>query len=175
MKKFILIVIATVFTASLAACNTASPADDVIRIHIRANSNSAEDQAVKTEVVKEVTDYLTPVLAECDSKAEAIEAIKSNLREIERTADNKLVECGKMYASTAKAVREEFPARQYGGYVFDRGEYDALIIELGSGEGDNWWCVAFPPLCFVPSGDGENFRYKSKIVEIIEKFFKEER
>ena len=67
---------------------------------------------------------------------------------------------------------EYFPERIYGEYTFPAGRYDALIIELGSGEGQNWWCVAFPPLCFVPnSSGGEKVVYKSWIKEILDRIF----
>ena len=79
---------------------------------------------------------------------------------------------GFCYTSTARVSKEIFPTRSYDGVVFDQGEYDALIIDLGDGTGDNWWCVVYPPLCFV-GGEvtGKNLVYKSKLQEIIQKFF----
>ena len=68
---------------------------------------------------------------------------------------------------------EEFPTRVYGGLTLENGFYDALIIELGSGKGDNWWCVVYPPLCF--SGEGTNYVYKSKLKQIINDFYEKQK
>jgi stage II sporulation protein R len=82
-----------------------------------------------------------------------------------------LLQKGYSYGARASVRRERFPTRVYGEYVLERGEYLALIVELGKGEGDNWWCVVYPPLCFV--GDsGAKLVYKSKIAEIIERWKK---
>ena len=67
--------------------------------------------------------------------------------------------------------KENFPKREYDGYVFPEGEYDALMIYLGEGKGDNWWCVAFPPLCFVPADGGEDITYVSWVKEFLEDIF----
>ena len=79
---------------------------------------------------------------------------------------------GFSYISKAKLAKEEFPTRKYDNLVLEQGFYDALILDLGSGEGNNWWCVVYPPLCFLEtSPTGENVVYKSKLVEIIKSFF----
>ena len=75
------------------------------------------------------------------------------------------------YAARAEVRTEEFPTRVYGDYTLPAGTYTALIVELGSGKGDNWWCVVYPPLCFAGSSQG-NVVYKSKIAEIIENWKK---
>ena len=74
-----------------------------------------------------------------------------------------------VYKSRAVLREELFPTRTYDNLTLESGFYDALIVELGEGKGDNWWCVVYPPLCFVESGHG--YVYKSKIVEIIKNFF----
>ena len=97
--------------------------------------------------------------------------INKNLWKIESIADNVLVEEGFDYTASAKINNEYFPSRSYDGEVYPADYYDALIINLGSGSGDNWWCVAYPPLCFVGEGMGNNIQYKSKLVEMISNFF----
>jgi Stage II sporulation protein R (spore_II_R). len=173
MKKiFYLILILAVCAAaclSLVGCNMESSTPDCIRIHIRANSNDQPDQSIKLLVKDAVVDCLTPVLAECETKDEAYAAIGENLEAVTWAANSVLSENGYRYTANAELRQEKFPARKYLEYTFPSGTYDALIIELGSGEGDNWWCVAFPPLCFV--GDEEDFYYKSKLLEIIEKYY----
>lgn len=139
-----------------------------LRIHIRADSNEEGAQAVKYKVRDEVVSYLTPLVASCNSKEEAMEKIGARLTEIAAVAQRTLRENGFGYGARAGLRREEFPTRVYENVTLGAGVYDALILELGSGKGDNWWCVVYPPLCF--SG-GENIVYKSKIAEIIQTFF----
>ena len=141
---------------------------DYLRIHIRANSNSSIDQRVKYQVKDEIVDALIPLLAYAETKQESEEIIKANFDLIESVADRVLKENGFNYTSTAKLSYEEFPTRSYDGLTLEKGFYDALILELGSGSGDNWWCVVYPPLCFT-QGSSENIVYKSKIWEIIQK------
>ena len=140
---------------------------EYLRIHIRANSNDEDDQRVKYLVRDEVVEYLVPVVAGCESKKALQNALNQHISSIEKVADGVLCNYKKEYRSTAVVREEEFPTRIYGDLTLEAGYYDALIIELGSGEGDNWWCVVYPPLCFVGSANGENFKYKSKIAEII--------
>jgi stage II sporulation protein R len=95
--------------------------------------------------------------------------LKNNLLEIERVANAVLKDGGFTYTCKAKLVTEEFPTRVYDGFTLEQGIYDALILELGSAKGDNWWCVVYPPLCFA-SPNGKNVVYKSKIAEIIRRW-----
>ena len=175
MKKAILIALlfaAVVLTACLfgtAGAGENSQTAAYLRVHIRANSNGADDQAVKYEVRDGVVEYLTPVVAECETKAAAVDAIGARLGEIETVAERILEENGYAYGARASVRKEEFPTRVYDGATLPAGVYDALILELGSGRGDNWWCVVYPPLCFT--GGNANVVYKSKIAEIIQKFF----
>lgn len=145
------------------------PQTEYLRIHIRADSNDEKAQAVKYLVKDAVIEYLTPYVAECDTKIKAKTLLVDRLEDIERVADNVLKENGFDYKSRANVKNEKFPTRVYGNFTLDSGFYDALIIQLGSGKGDNWWCVVYPPLCFT--GDvGAGYVYKSKIYEIIRKF-----
>ena len=177
MKKFavvglILAAIVGVVFASFGHGRGGADAEDnaaYLRVHIRANSNSSEDQSVKYKVRDEVVEFLTPVVANCETKAKAIEKIGANLAGVERVAERVLAENGFFYGARASIRQEEFPTRIYDGVTLAAGVYDALILELGTGTGDNWWCVVYPPLCFT-SGNG-NVIYKSKIAEIIRKFF----
>lgn len=173
MKNFcivffvLIIIIATaVCAAELSAPQTET---EYLRIHVRANSNGEADQTVKYEVKDEVVKFFTPYAAECTSKERAEEILTSLLPEIEEVCDRVLKKNGFDYASRASLKREKFPTRVYGDLTLEEGIYDALIIELGSGTGDNWWCVVYPPLCFT-SGNG-SVRYRSAIYDIVRKFF----
>ena len=143
---------------------------EYLRIHIRADSNDREAQAVKYQVRDRVVEYLTPIVAECQTKKEAMQKMQSALKQIEAEANKVLLKNGFSYGATAVLDTESFPTRIYGEYVLPAGEYSALILYLGRGKGDNWWCVVYPPLCFV--GDkGAGVIYKSKIREIIKNFY----
>ena len=144
---------------------------DYLRIHIRANSNSDADQSVKYEVKAAVVEALTPLVLGARSKEQAEEIISENLWLIDETSERVLRENGFYYGAKARLCDEQFPTRTYGDLTLESGVYDALIVDLGSGEGDNWWCVVFPPLCFVADGEGEDVTYKSLIVEWFEKLF----
>lgn len=144
---------------------------EYLRIHIRADSNEAQAQAVKYKVRDAVVEYLTPLVAECKTKGEAMVAMGNALKEIAAVANEVLEEEGFFYGASAALKQEQFPTRIYGEYILPAGEYSALILRLGRGEGDNWWCVVYPPLCFVGDGNA-NVIYKSKIKEIINKFYR---
>ncbi|MDE7401761.1 MAG: stage II sporulation protein R [Clostridia bacterium] len=165
----IIAVIATVVFVSKAG-NGEKADTDYLRIHVRANSNEQIDQSVKYKVKDAVVEFITPYAAQCTDKERAMEIIKGILPEIEKVCDRVLKENGFSYTSRASVRAEEFPTRVYGELTLESGIYDALIIELGSGTGDNWWCVIYPPLCFT-SGNG-NVQYRSAIADIINKFFK---
>lgn len=143
---------------------------EYLRIHIRANSNDEQDQAVKLKVKDAVVEYLIPLLAKAETKEDAERILRSHKEEIALEAANALRKEGFRYGAKADVKSEEFPTRQYGSETFPSGVYDALIVELGEGKGDNWWCVAFPPLCFTPNANSKNIVYKSKIIEIINKW-----
>ncbi len=143
--------------------------DAYLRIHIRADSNEAEAQSVKYYVRDKVVEYLTPLVAEYDTKTQAMAGVEAHLKEIAEVAAQALRSKGFFYGAQAELKKESFPTRVYEGHVLPAGEYSALILRLGSGAGDNWWCVVYPPLCFS-APTGKNVIYKSKIWEIIERF-----
>ncbi|WP_188207618.1 stage II sporulation protein R [Alkalibacillus aidingensis] len=124
--------------------------DEAIRLRILANSNSEEDQELKEEVRNEVNEQITEWVEELTSIETARDTIKENLPEIEKTVanltgdDDFTVEFGDV----------EFPDKVYDRFVYPGGTYEAILITLGEGEGDNWWCVLFPPLCFVEFSSG---------------------
>lgn len=172
MKKIVLSAVVFVFALICILSFKPRTNAEFLRVHIRANSNSDEDQSVKYIVKNAVVEYLTPILAQCESKEESMSAVRSHLSEISLVATKTLRANGKIYTARAKLCQEEFPTRNYGDVTLASGVYDALIVELGSGEGDNWWCVVYPPLCFVgnESNGSNSIVYKSKIAEIIKEW-----
>ncbi len=167
MKKYVVIVVSIILLlVCLPVFGSCASDDSPIRIHIRANSDGKEDQAVKYIVRDEVVEYLSPLLGRARSREEAYRIISASLGGIEKTATEKLKSCGFDYTAKAKMNYELFPDRDYGDVTYAAGYYDALIVELGTGTGGNWWCVAYPPLCFYGS-DGEEFGYSSIIAELL--------
>ena len=146
---------------------------DYLRLHIRANSNSDEDQEVKYYIKDELLNYLTLQIATLETKKDLENFIINNRVKIQNFVDNILEEKGFNYISNIKINNEYFPSRTYNNLTLESGFYDAIIVELGSAEGNNWWCVAYPPLCFMYESDNfGNITYKSILLEIINKFFK---
>ncbi len=161
MKKLIVLALALVVAIG-TFCLVNQKEEDYLRIHIRANSNSEYDQQIKYKVKDTVVTALKPIVDSIDSKDNMMEVLQKNVQTLKNIIDNKLRELGQSYTSNVKICEEKFPTRSYEELTLGAGVYDAIIIELGSGEGDNWWCVAYPPLCFVTAeGDGENIEYKS--------------
>ncbi len=175
MKKilaglFIIVVVAVTVVFVTKMGNTTAAADtDYLRIHVRANSNEQIDQSVKYLVKDEVVKFITPYAAQCVDKDAAMQVISGILDGIEEVCDRVLRQNGFTYTSRASVRAEEFPTRVYGDLTLGNGIYDALIIELGSGSGDNWWCVIYPPLCFTSAT--ADVQYRSAIYDIINKFF----
>lgn len=140
---------------------------DYLRIHIRANSNSQEDQRVKYMVRDVIVEGMIPLLAEAETKSQAVEIINNNMGYLQSLADSVLSQEGFSYSSKGCIKNEYFPTRTYGETTLESGNYDALILSLGSGEGDNWWCIVYPAFCFLNTRNSSNYGYISKIWEII--------
>lgn len=178
MKNFgitffaIIIIIATVvFAAAMPAGEANGDVQncEYLRIHVRANSNSEQDQQVKYKVKDAVVEFITPYAAECGDKQTAMRVIGGLTDEIADVCDSVLRQNGFDYGARAEVRRETFPTRVYGDLTLESGQYDALIVELGTGTGDNWWCVLYPPLCFTSATS--DVTYRSLILDIIERFF----
>ncbi len=124
----------------------AALAERIVRMHVVAASDEPAEQAVKLEVRDAVSDLLTPRLSLCRDMAEAERAVAESLGEIE--AEARRVYGGEVSVSLC---REELPTREYDTFSLPAGEYETLRITLGAGEGHNWWCVVFPPICSAGS------------------------
>lgn len=128
---------------------------DVLRLHIPANSDSEDDQKIKLEVRDMVLSEFSGELAECKSVSEAEEKIILLLPEIEERCNEFLRERGFEYSARAELSDSRFPTREYDRVILPAGEYRALKITLGKGEGHNWWCVIFPQLCLPAVSEPE--------------------
>lgn len=154
MKRvFILIlslsVTGCIFTARPFKSNANSTKEKLIRFHVIANSDSKEDQRVKLEIRDAILNKMGPVLSKNDEKEESVETIEKNLKEIEKVANEILQKERKKYSARAEIGEFSFPVKSYGEITLPAGRYTALRVVLGDGGGKNWWCVMFPPLCFI--------------------------
>ena len=126
-------------------------AEKIIRFHVIANSDAEADQQLKLQVKEQVVTMLEPLLSEAASKEEARQILTDNLEEIEDTATQTLQRAGCDDTVKAGITTCYFPVKTYGEFTFPDGEYEALRVVIGDGEGKNWWCVMYPRLCFVDS------------------------
>ena len=123
-------------------------AQKVLRFHVRANSDSREDQALKLRVRDAVGAMMQQVLEGVEDVAECSRIVEANLAAVVDTAQQTVYEEGYTYTVSAQMESTEFPQKAYGNYIFPAGEYQALNVVIGSGKGRNWWCVMYPNLCF---------------------------
>lgn len=167
---FIAILGALTLSLLFFGCAKEIPHKDYIRLHIRADSNDEEAQAVKLKVRDAIVAHLTLLSRGVSSREEMKALILNELPNVERIANDTLKENGYDYSSTAYLGVENFPEKSYGDLTLEEGEYEALIVALGSGKGNNWWCVAYPPLCFIAAEDNgdDEIKYRSVIAD----FFK---
>lgn len=144
-----------VFLASggLALRAQAQLADRVVRLHVLANSDGEEDQALKLLVRDRVLARATELLTRAGDRTEAESLLRAALPELETLAVRELRANGCDYPVTAELTDTEFPTREYDGFTLPAGEYLALRVVIGEGAGRNWWCVVFPPLCTAASAD----------------------
>ena len=121
--------------------------DKTVRLHILANSNDEEDQSLKLALRDSLLDYLSPILEDAEGKQAAESILREKLSEIEAFSKEFVENAGSDQAVSVVLGSEFYPTRTYENFSFPAGEYTSLRIFLGAGEGQNWWCVVYPPLC----------------------------
>lgn len=187
--------ILSILAAMLIACAIPTEADaeiysDTLRLHILAASDSDEDQALKLRVRDGILAEYSAQLSEVTDLEDARVAIEARLPAIVATAERIVAEAGYDYTVTASLGEEWYDTRDYGEVSLPRGVYTSLIIRIGKGQGRNWWCVMYPPMCLdlatdAPSDDwtsgytGEElslisgkYRVKFKLLELISDFIR---
>lgn len=123
-------------------------AEKILRFHILANSDSDKDQKVKEKVRDAIGNYLAPQLEEARDLSDTKNIVTRHMDEIVTVAEETLEKEGYSYGASARLATVDFPVKTYGSYTFPAGEYEALEITLGEGNGHNWWCVLYPNMCF---------------------------
>ncbi|SUY46654.1 stage II sporulation protein R [Clostridium putrefaciens] len=166
MKKYLVLIIILISTVvgysfygqglnKFDDSNSALIKDKMIRFHVIANSDSIDDQDIKLKVRDKVLEYIYPKLEGSSEIDKSREILKENDEEIKNIALKVLEENNYNYKVESTLSNEIFPVKSYGNITLPQGEYEAYRIILGDGKGQNWWCVMFPPLCFVDITKGE--------------------
>ena len=128
--------------------------DSVFRLHVIANSDSDEDQALKLKVRDKLLEYMNSLCANTSSKEDAMRIANEHIDDFSKIAKDVISENGYDYDVEISVGECDFPTRNYGDVSLPAGIYDALRVKIGSANGHNWWCVMFPPLCFVDVSSG---------------------
>ena len=140
--------------------------DDAIRFRIIANSNKLEDQIQKLEIKKELEPVIANILSTSNTLDETRKEIKNNMYEVKGILNKYNTDYKINYGLNY------FPEKNYKGVTYKAGEYESLVVTLGDGLGDNWWCVLFPPLCLLEASeeDYDDIVYTSYVKELLEKY-----
>lgn len=165
------IIIALFFVTVLFCLSTETSGEvlipsNAIRFRIIANSNSLEDQETKIRIRKEIEPVFAEILENSNSKEETKELIDKNMHKFENIIESYNIDYTINYGNNY------FPEKEYKGVMYPEGNYESLVITLGSGLGDNWWCVLFPPLCLLEAEEEEvsTANYTFYVREVLEKF-----
>jgi len=153
--------------------------DNLIRFHVIANSDSKRDQAMKLKVRDRIVGRMTPEFTGVETRTEARKIVEVHLAEIREIALAEVRAWGEDYPVKVEVGNYDFPVKSYGNLTLPAGKYEAVRVIIGSGRGTNWWCVLFPPLCFVDASKQGNpdidrvnpekteVRVKFKLLEIL--------
>ncbi len=162
-NKFIVIMLFLIFVLGSvlgisymkAGASQKTISDKIIRFHVIANSDTTEDQALKLKVRDEVLNYISPKLKDSKDIQESRKILEENNEILKEIARKVIKENGYKYEVVTMLSHENFPVKSYANITLPQGNYEAYRIIIGSGEGHNWWCVMFPPLCFTDITKGE--------------------
>lgn len=159
LKRFLVLIILFsiyVFICAFSYVNAVSAniSSSVFRLHVIANSDSDEDQSLKLQVRDKLLDYMNSITANVSSKDDAIKIAQDHQKNFQIIAEQTILDKGYSYPVTVEIGNYEFPTKHYGDITLPSGYYDALRVKIGDACGHNWWCVMFPPLCFVDVTSG---------------------
>lgn len=154
-------ILLTSFTGFAQQCEEIR--EEVVRLHILANSDSAQDQRLKLAVRDAILEQTEEFFRQSQSKEQAEALAEQHIEEIRAIAKREIVRQGYDYDVTARIINRYFETRVYDGFTMPAGYYDALQLEIGSGEGKNWWCVMFPPMCIPAATADSGMELEDKI------------
>lgn len=133
---------------------TDSISKQLIRFHVVANSDTTDDQLLKQKVRDEVIEFIEPLLSECETVEDTRYILEGSLPVIKEISQEIVEDWGKDYQVYVALDKANFPTKSYGDVVLPAGEYEACRIIIGEGKGENWWCVMYPPLCYLDVATG---------------------
>lgn len=176
MKKDIIIVIIFIIGYMLLQSNSVSGIqipDEAIRLRVIPNSNSIYDQEMKMKVKSELESTTSLLLRDASNIMEARNIVKNNLNIIENNIRSVLEEANYPLVYKIDFGMNYFPEKDFKGITYEEGKYESLVVTLGNGIGENWWCVLFPPLCLLEAEetDTDEVEYKFFVKELIDKYF----
>lgn len=151
---FLIVIYSGICAFSYAKNVSLDISESVFRLHVIANSDSKEDQDLKYKVRDSLLEYMNNICKNCSSKEEAISLVEKNKENFKKIAEDTIKSEGYSYTVNINVGNFEFPTKTYGDISLPAGFYDALRVEIGEAKGQNWWCVMFPPLCFVDISSG---------------------
>ena len=156
IAKFVstLLLLAAAFYLGTVASDKQMLSENLIRLHVVADSDSAEDQAIKLRVRDAITSKLEAVVKDLPDVETAKAYLQEHLPELEQVANDVLKAAGNGCRAVVTLAKEAFPTREYDTFTLPAGIYESLRVTIGSGEGHNWWCVVFPSLCVSATSDG---------------------
>ena len=165
MKRIFLILIIPFILISI---NTTKEEDNMLRVRVIANSNSKYDQKIKTIVSNNLKTKLYDLLKEEDNINTARKKINDNMSVLSNNVEESLDSID--YSYTINYGYNYFPEKEYNGKTYKEGKYESLLVTLGKGEGDNWWCILFPPICLIEAEESnEEVEYSSFFKTIFDK------
>lgn len=168
MKKLMIILLIPLLIYSM---NTNNDKDDILRIRVIANSNSEHDQQVKNEISNNLKIKLYDLLKDESNIDNARKIINNNIDTLSEDIEKSLV--NEEYSYNINYGLNYFPEKEYNGKKYKEGKYESLLVTLGKGEGNNWWCILFPPLCLVEAEESEEeVEYDFFFKNIIDKFLR---
>lgn len=170
MKKILCVIIIVFIVTGVKASNFVIP-EDAIRIRVVANSNSEYDQEIKLKIKEMLEIKMYNLLKDIKGVESARNIINSNLNNIESEIKNILENENYTLGYNISFGDNYFPEKEYNGVTYEEGYYESLVVTLGEGNGDNWWCVLFPPLCLLEAEESEEVEYKFFIEELFNKYF----
>lgn len=172
MKKIIILISFIIVILCLFKTDTVIIPKEAIRFRVIASSNTEKDQYIKKEIVKDLQKEIKKLNIIPKSLEINRAIIKENIPNYKKTINNTLKNLNEEAEYTIKYGMNYFPKKEYQGVIYEEGKYESLVVEIGDAQGDNFWCVLFPPLCLLEGEveNKDNIEYTSFIKEIIEKY-----
>ena len=168
---FLILVVSTIYFIGKMTAGAIKIPDEAIRIRVIANSNINYDQQMKLKVSSNLQQEIYDLLKNAEDIETARRIIKDNMNRLDNNVRMTLLKNNYAISYSINFGQNYFPKKEFKGITYDEGYYESLVVSLGEGKGDNWWCVLFPPLCLLEAEESDEVEYKFFVQELIEKYF----